>query len=706
MAVRVYELAKKNGLTSKDLLSLLSQKGFTLSSHVSVVPSEAIEVVELHILSGKKNELLTNTDSLDKKHKEVIIKSEIKPEVNLKAQNIKNPEINADNKTKGFGSKSNNTGKMQHKSQNRDLYYDKIVNTKLSCKEIICDEIIIQAMTVSDFALTSCKPLSEIILTLLRQGVMATKNQVLDENTILKLANTYGIKTVQKSKEHAEVLKGNVKDKIVSENALHRAPVIVVVGHVDHGKTTFLDFIRNTKVAAKEKGGITQHLGAYEAKISGNSIVFLDTPGHEAFFMIRSRGLKVADIAILMVAGDDGVMPQTVEAIKYAKSIGLPIIVAINKADKLSQAQIDVVKRQLATNDLAPEDWGGQTTCMLISAKTGQGINELLDIIILQAELLELTADPSVPASGYILESKLEKGRGPVATVLIQQGSFRIGDYFKAGNAVGKISSVMDSFGKKITEVGPSFPVQVAGFSELPEAGDQFEVISAVEFKKLQSGQVFGNRNPANSNLKLNNESIGIVVKTDSASSREALVAAISKFSNNKNMKNIHIIDSSIGSVRESDVVFASDTHAIIYCFHVKAESASVSLAQKLNVNIRYFDIIYKLLEDLELLCTSSMPIKTVSKKIGEAGVLKVFDIKGLGVIAGAHIKSGIFSKDGKVIIFRGKHKIGEGKIKSLQRDKKAVKEVHTGFECAFMVEGFDAWQPEDRVECYLEVPV
>ena len=476
----------------------------------------------------------------------------------------------------------------------------------------------------------------------------------------------------------------------------------VVIGHVDHGKTTLLDFIRKTRVAAKEKGGITQHLGAYEVKTAQGNLVFLDTPGHEAFSFMRARGIKVADIAILVVAADDGVMPQTVEAITRAKLAGIPIIVALNKMDKATPAQVETVKRQLAQHDLVPEEWGGPIPCMPISAKLGTGIDELLDVIVLQSQLMELKANLSVPARGFVLESKIEKGRGPVATVICQHGILRVGDYFIAGTTSGKVSSMVDSSGKRVQEAYPSVPVQVAGFAELPQAGDAFEVATQEEVKKRV---VQGAEQRPDLFLKktLSEKEIPIIVKADNASSKEALLNALSKISSDH--RTVTVVTAAVGDITESDVMLASDTGSFIYGFHTKPSANAAELAQKKAVVIKTFDIIYKLLEDISLLLEAGKPVKMITKKIGEASVLKVFDIKGLGIVAGAHVKTGRFVKDGKVIVWRGKSKAGEGTIKGLQRDRKAVKEVHAGFECAFLVDGFDTWEPDDRVECFQEVP-
>lgn len=709
MAKRVYELSKELGISSKDLLKLLHENGVELASHIAVVPSEAIDKIK-KIFESKKSDSKKAAPSKSEasKEKESIKKVTVKPEVKKtepraepkKIENIK-PEKPKVEKREVVGVSQKQKIQPNIVKETRTMQQSQH-NEKNIAKPKEPAELILAPMTVSDFAEIAHKPISEVILTLLKQGTVAAKNQMISIATVEQLAKIYEMKIAQKVQQKPqEFIK---QEKHLQEGTqIERLPIVVVIGHVDHGKTTLLDFIRKTRVAAREKGGITQHLGAYEVKTSHGSTVFLDTPGHEAFSLMRVRGIKVADIAILVVAADDGVMPQTVEAIKAAKSIGLPIIVAMNKIDKATPQQVEVVKRQLAQHDLVPEDWGGQTVTVPISAKFGQGIDELLDVVSLQAQLMELTASITARAQGYVLESGIEKGRGAVATVILHTGTLHVSDYFRAGNTRGKVSSLVDSYGKRIQKVGPSLPVQIAGFENLPQAGDVFEVTNQEEFKKNLGAPSYEQK-PQALQKSAQENAINVILKTDNASSKEAILNAIEKLSK-KSTKEFHIIDAAVGSVKESDVTMASDTGSIIYTFHIKPEPNALPLAQRLKIQIRQFDIIYKLLEDMEALAEEGKKIKTVSKKIGEAVVLKVFDIKGLGVIAGAQVKTGLFNRNGKVIIYRGKHKVGEGAIKSLQRDKKAVKDVHAGFECAFMVEGFDAWIPDDRVECYLEVP-
>lgn len=680
MAIRVYELSKELGVSNKELLDLLKEHGFSLTS-IAAVPENARELVEKALKSKNVKKKVSEPETVHQVAAPAESKSSLpKKPVIQEAQTTHRP--------------------VQQAEQGAPrVAQPKAAPERLPEAPL---EIVRAPITVADLALKAHKQVSDVILTLLKQGIAANKNQLLPEKTVALLANLYGLTLIEKPVKAAQ------EEKRVEVSSAgvwqERPPVVVVIGHVDHGKTTLLDFIRKTRVAAKEKGGITQHLGAYEVKTSQGLIVFLDTPGHEAFSLMRARGIKVADIAILVVAADDGVMPQTVEAIARAKAAGIPIVVALNKMDKATPAQVETAKRQLAQHDLVPEEWGGPTVCLPISAKTGTGIDHLLEVIVLQAQLMELKANMTIPARGYVLESKIEKGRGPVATVICQHGKLHVGDYFIAGSTTGKVSSLVNSYSKRVQEILPSFPAQVAGFSDLPQAGDTFEVTTQEAIKKDKGAQTLEARSDLYLKKSTGEKEITLLIKADNASSREALVNSVSKIKSEHTK--VTVVTAAIGGINESDVMLAADTGSIIYAFHVKISPSAHELAQKKGVIVKSFDVIYKLLEDVEALLEAGKPIKMVSKKIGEATVLKVFDIKGLGIIAGAHVKTGRFIRDGKVLIWRGKQKVGEGSIRGLQRDRKSVKEVHAGFECAFLVDGFDTWEVDDRVECFQEMPV
>lgn len=663
--MRVYEFAKTKNLSAKEVIELLRKEGFEISSHMAVLDQDALNFLEKKL-------------------------SKSEPEKKVSRPNSTAPvpqKQEAPKKTTMEKSAVTYTKKHEPLS-------------KPESKKIVKPlGLTAEPAMVSDVAEGIHKPVTEIILTLLKWGHVYTKNSMLPEELVVKLAKHYNVPVFEVEKREEVSLKKEVE---AGEYVKDRLPVVVVVGHVDHGKTTLLDYIRKTRIAAKEKGGITQHLGAYEATTPQGNIVFLDTPGHEAFSKIRVRGVKVADIAVLVVAADDGVMPQTVEAIKHIQSMGVPVVVAINKVDKVDPSRIEVVKREISQHGLLPEDWGGDVICVPISAKLGKGVDQLLEMILLQAQIMELRADTSGPAHGYVLEAKLEKGRGIVATIICQRGTLAVGDHFKAGATVGKVTSLVDSHGRRLQSVSPSIPVLVAGFESLPEAGDMFEVVDKDTYKKVRLAlEVRKSSAPKATGAK---DAFNIIVKTDTNSSKEALVSSIEKISK-KLEKGYNIIQSGVGSITESDVMLASNTGSKIIALHVKPEVSAAQLAARLGVEVKLFEIIYKLLEDLEAVSEGAKEIKKIKTKIGEAVVLKVFDIKNLGVIAGCYIKEGRFNKDGTVIVYRGNRKVGEGPIKSLQRERKQVKEAHAGYECGFLVDGFDAWQPDDRVECYLELP-
>jgi len=675
--IRVYEFAKQSNVSAKELLDILKKGGFSVGSHMAMLDQEALNFLNKKL---KRPSLKTVKE-----------KEQVKTMVSTQTRKRK--------KTIPGGKKGKRKGRFHAEEPKKLPEFDK---KEKSSVEPVQRELIITSMTPGEFSTKTGEPATGVILTLLKWGIVCPKNQMLPKKAIYRLAEHYDISAIKESVRDEDIFE--IKEKAapaVQEGKLEeRAPVIVVMGHVDHGKTTLLDFIRKSRIAAKEKGGITQHLGAYEVETAHGSLVFLDTPGHKAFAKIRMRGAKVADIVVLVVAADDSIMPQTIEAIRHAKSMDVPVIVAINKIDKVEPSKIEAVKRDLSQHDLLPEDWGGQIVCVPISAKLGTGVDHLLEMIVLQSQIMELKADRSIAARGYILESRFEKGRGPVATLICQHGIIKKGDFFICGDTVGKVSSLVNSYGERVDKVGPSIPVRVAGFSALPEAGDFFQAVSQREYKKARFTKPTQTQAPRVIAVE---GDINIIIKSDTKSSQEALLGAITRLSKGLE-KGFHIVHSSVGDISESDVALAATTGSMVLGFHIKVEPNAAILARRSAINIRLFDIIYKLIEDIEAFAESKKEIKKIKTKIGEAVVLRVFNIKNVGVIAGCAIKDGRCSRDASLVIWRGKIKIGEGKIKSLQREKKSVKEVHAGFECGFLMEDFDDWEVDDRVECYLEV--
>lgn len=663
--MRVYEFSKKYNKSTKDVLSALEEGGFEIGSHMSILPDDAIKYLEEQLLLAKVPQAkIEDADNivLAKKNNKVAAK----PVLDLNEE---------------------------------EVYYKPKAVVEIKKEALISKKIAAEPILLGDLAAIIGVPASSLILFLLKQGVACNINQLLTKKQVLSIATQFELETY----EPASATLGQGRDDLVKGDET-RLPVVVVIGHVDHGKTTLLDYIRKTRVAAKEKGGITQHLGAYRVNRTGGSMVFLDTPGHEAFVSIRKRGLRVADIAVLIVAADDGVMPQTVEAIRQAQEVGLPIIVAINKIDKVGDAQVEKIKTQLSQYGLTPEEWGGNTILVKISAKDGTNINELLDMITLQAEMMELTTNLDIPACGFVLESKMEKGRGSVATLILQHGYLRVGDFFVSGNTTGKVISLKDYAGSNILEVGPSVPVGISGFDLLPRAGDYLRVVSELEYRKIKSE--FVSERPTVS--LFNNESssadvkIKVFIKSDTVSSEEAIVGAIKKLSKEMNQE-VVIVGATIGDINEGDIGYADSVGAVIYGFGVKLTISAVAMAKSLGVAVDIFNIIYKLIDHLQAQLEKGKVAKVVRKKIGEVAVKKVFNIKGIGVIAGVHVKKGKITRGCEGIVLRDGKKIGSGPISSLQRDRNTVKEIVAGYEGAFIIEGFADWQEGDLVECFIE---
>jgi translation initiation factor IF-2 len=661
MLMRVYEFSKKYNKPTKDILGVLEEGCFDLNSHMAVLSDDAIKYLEEHFaLVGKPEVKKGNVGEhvLVQKASDITVVSQ--PKATLLEKSIDKKEI------------------------------DK--------KEAVQKKILAEPILLGDLAAMIGVSASNLIVFLLKQGVVCNINRLLTKNQVILIAQQFDLEVLEPENKAAST-------KSVNEftGTTTRLPVVVVIGHIDHGKTTLLDYIRKTRVAAKEKGGITQHLGAYRVDSKNGSVVFLDTPGHEAFVSIRKRGLKVADIAILVVAADDGIMPQTVEAIRQAQDVGLPIIVAINKIDKASDAQIEKVKTQISQYGLTPEEWGGNTIFVKISAKDGTNIDELIDMIALQAEMMELTTNLEIPACGYVLEARVEKGRGPVATFIAQHGYLRVGDFFMVGDTTGKAISLKDSAGANIFKVGPSVPVSISGFDSMPRAGDYLRVLSESEYRKIKSEFVVDRSSVAILNNAIDDQAdtkIKIFIKSDTVSSEEAIIGAIKKLSKEMS-QDILFVGASVGDINEGDIGYVDSVGAIIYGFGVKASNGAMIMAKNLGVTLNIFNIIYKLIDHLQVKLEKSKVTEVIKKKIGEVAVKKVFNIKNVGVIAGIQVKKGKIIKGCEGVVLRNGKKIGAGPIGSLQRDRNSVKEISAGYEGAFIIERFTDWQEGDIVECF-----
>ena len=582
---------------------------------------------------------------------------------------------------------------------------------KVQLKVMIPDEI-----NVGELASRLKRTAADVIKELLKLGVMANISQTIDFDTAAIVAEEMGAKV---EKEVFVTIEEKLFDESEDkeENLEPRSPVIVVMGHVDHGKTSLLDCIRKTDVAAGEAGGITQHIGAYRVKVDGRPITFLDTPGHAAFTSMRSRGAKVTDIAILVVAADDGIMPQTIEAINHAKAAEIPIIVAVNKIDK-ENADPDRVLQQLTEYELVPEEWGGETIVCKISAKQGIGIENLLEMVLLTADMQELRANPNRQAKGTVIEAKLDRGRGPVATVLVQNGTLHTGETVIAGKAVGRVRVMTDERGRKLEQAGPSVPVEIIGLGEVPDAGDIFYAVDnermARELVEQRKEQEKEERNKAMQKVTLENlfdtiqqgnmKELNIIIKADVQGSVEAVRTSLLKLSNEE--VRVNVIHGAVGAINESDVSLAATSNANIIGFNVRPDAMAKQLAEQEGVDLRLYKVIYQAIEDVEAAMKGMLDPIYEEKVIGHAEVRQLFKASGIGTISGSYVLDGMFQRNCKVRITRGEEQIYEGELSSLKRFKDDVKEVKAGYECGLVFNDFNDVKEEDKIEAYIMVEV
>lgn len=574
-----------------------------------------------------------------------------------------------------------------------------------------------ETITVKELSEKIGKPAAEIIKKLFILGIMATINQEIDFDTCSLIASDYGIELEQNiAKTYEDVLLEGV-DEDKDENLVERPPVVTIMGHVDHGKTSLLDAIRHSSITEGEAGGITQHIGAYTVTCNGRTITFIDTPGHEAFTSMRARGAQVTDIVILVVAADDGIMPQTIEAINHAKAADVPIIVAINKMDK-DTANPERVKQQLTEHGLVSEEWGGDTICVPVSAKTHMGLDNLLEMVLLEADVLELKANPNRLAKGTIIEAELDKGRGPIATVLVQNGTLKVGDTIVAGTAYGRVRAMVDDKGKRVNKAGPSQPVEVLGFSEVPAAGD---ILNVAEIDKL-SRQVAEERRDKQKAEQLKNLSkvslddlfsqiaegqikdLNIIVKADVQGSVEAVKQALEKLSNDE--VRVRCIHGGVGAITGSDIMFASASNAIIIGFNVRPDAAARAAAEKEKVDMRLYRVIYNAIEDIEKAMKGMFKPVYEENTLGRISVRNTFKVSGAGTIAGAYVQDGKVTRSAQVRVVRDGIVIHEGKIASLRRFKDDVREVAAGYECGIGIENFNDIREGDTIEAFEMVEV
>jgi len=656
--VRVYELAKKLGISSKKLISILEDLDVDIKNHMSSLEDDMAQLI-MDLVSEEKG---------SKKAKSEAPKTQEPPK-----------------KT------------------------EETVSTSKIQKVVLPSKI-----TIKDLgSRINIEPV-KLIKKLMDFGLMVNINAEIDFESAKKLIKEFGYEAEEEKKDELSELD---KDEARSEELKPRPPVVTVMGHVDHGKTTLLDAIRETNVAASEAGGITQHIGASQIEKDGKTIVFIDTPGHEAFTALRARGAKITDIVVLVVAADDGVMPQTVEAINHAKAAGVPIIVAINKIDKPG-ANPERVKQQLSEYGLIPEEWGGDTIFVNVSAKNRKGIDTLLEMILLVAEMAELKADYNARASGVIIEAKLDKGRGPVATVLVQKGILKVGDAIVAGAAYGKVRAMKDSLGRMVKSASPSIPVEVMGFSEVPVAGDVIKVVSSEkEARELAEKYQETHREKEDiTTPKLSLDKIfdrikqgeikelNCIIKADVQGSLEALKLALEKCSTDQ--VQVKIIHGAVGAINESDILLASASNAIVIGFNVRPDSNAIKLAEQEHIDIRTYKVIYDAVDDIKAAMKGMLEPEFREVVLGRAEVRALFKVPNVGTVAGCYVTEGKITRNSSIRVIRQGIVVYEGKILSLKRFKDDVREVQSGFECGIAIEKYNDLKEGDVLEAFVNKQV
>ena len=684
--VRVYEYAKEIGKQSKDIISVLKDAEIEVSNHMSMLTEEG----------------LAKLDSVFKK-----VKKE-QPKGNNKKNKTENNQPKNDNK------KAKN--KKNKKEKNKKSHKQQPAIIEAPTEETISEDTILvkDGMTVGELSEVLSVSSTELIKKLFMElKIMANINQSLTLEQIELIAMDYGKEIQEEVEINKEDLDLYFEVEDQDKDLKERAPIVTIMGHVDHGKTTLLDTIRNTRVTAGEAGGITQHIGAYQVRAKDKKITFLDTPGHAAFTTMRARGAKITDVTILVVAADDGVMPQTIEAINHAKAAEVPIIVAVNKMDK-PQANPDRVMNELVEYGLISEEWGGDTIFVPISALKGEGIDELLENILLVTEMQELKANPNRLALGTVIEAKLDKGRGAVATLLVQNGTLNVGDPLVVGNTYGRVRAMINDRNKNINVAKPSTPVEITGLQDVPNAGDRFVVFgdekTARQIGEKRQQQYIETTRQASSAVSLDTlfeqmkqgemKDLNIIIKADVQGSVEALAMSLAKI--DVEGVNVRIIHTGVGAINESDITLAVASNAVVIGFNVRPDGNAKQMAQTEQVDIRLHSIIYKVIEEIEAAMTGLLDPEFVEKVIGLAEVRQVYKVSKIGTIAGAYVTEGKVSRDGKVRVIRDSVVIYEGEIDTLRRFKDDVKEVQSGYECGMTVENFNDIKEGDVFEVYI----
>ena len=675
--VRIYEYAKEVGKQSKDLITVLKDANIEVSNHMSMLTEEG----------------LAKLDSIFKKQEQV----------------TKNEQSSSNE------GKKNKKKKVKKEKVKKSQKQQPAIIEAPSEETISEDTILVKdGMTVGELSEVLSIGSTELIKKLFMElKIMANINQSLTLEQIELIAMDYGKEIQEEVEINKEDLDLYFEVEDAEKDLKERAPIVTIMGHVDHGKTTLLDTIRNSRVTAGEAGGITQHIGAYQVRAKDKKITFLDTPGHAAFTTMRARGAKITDVTILVVAADDGVMPQTIEAINHAKAADVPIIVAVNKMDK-PQANPDRVMNELVEYGLISEEWGGDTIFVPISALKGEGIDELLENILLVTEMQELKANPNRLALGTVIEAKLDKGRGAVATLLVQNGSLNVGDPLVVGNTFGRVRAMINDRSKNIQIAKPSTPVEITGLQDVPNAGDRFVVFgdekTARQIGEKRQQQYIETTRQANSAVSLDTlfeqmkqgemKDLNIIIKADVQGSVEALAMSLAKI--DVEGVNVRIIHTGVGAINESDITLAVASNAVVIGFNVRPDNNAKQMAQTEQVDIRLHSIIYKVIEEIEAAMTGLLDPEFVEKVIGLAEVRQVYKVSKIGTIAGAYVTEGKVSRDGKVRVIRDSVVIYEGEIDTLRRFKDDVKEVQSGYECGMTVENFNDIKEGDVFEVYI----
>ena len=679
--VRVYEYAKEIGKQSKDIIKVLRESEIEVSNHMSMLTEEG----------------LAKLDSIFKAKKE-------EPKAEKVASNQNQSDTKKHKKKKNKKEKNKKSNKQQP------------AIIEAPTEETISEDTILvrDGMTVGELSEVLSVNSTELIKKLFMElKIMANINQSLTLEQIELIAMDYGKEIQEEVEINKEDLDLYFEVEDEEKNLKERAPIVTIMGHVDHGKTTLLDTIRNTRITAGEAGGITQHIGAYQVRTKDKKITFLDTPGHAAFTTMRARGAKITDVTILVVAADDGVMPQTIEAINHAKAADVPIIVAVNKMDK-PQANPDRVMNELVEYGLISEEWGGDTIFVPISALKGEGIDELLENILLVTEMQELKANPNRLALGTVIEAKLDKGRGAVATLLVQNGTLNVGDPLVVGNTYGRVRAMINDRSKNIHTAKPSTPVEITGLQDVPNAGDRFVVFgdekTARQIGEKRQQQYIETTRQANSAVSLDTlfeqmkqgemKDLNIIIKADVQGSVEALAMSLAKI--DVEGVNVRIIHTGVGAINESDITLAVASSAVVIGFNVRPDNNAKQMAATEQVDIRLHSIIYKVIEEIEAAMTGLLDPEFVEKVIGLAEVRQVYKVSKIGTIAGAYVTEGKVSRDGKVRVIRDSVVIYEGEIDTLRRFKDDVKEVQSGYECGMTVENFNDIKEGDVFEVYI----